>query len=79
MFSYHIEDRLTMCPAQVVVVRGVKDPIAPHKWAVAMTSMLTNGSLVEVPGAGHVVQFSQAKKWQIYVPHCAKTNIKHQF
>jgi pimeloyl-ACP methyl ester carboxylesterase len=60
MLADHIEDHLPHCEAEVLVVRGELDRIAPHDWAAKLTRLLPHGSLAEVPHAPHIVQYQAA-------------------
>lgn len=53
-----IERKLPLVASPTVVVRGARDPIVPHEWAAEVTGLLPFGRLVEVPGAGHTVNYS---------------------
>jgi pimeloyl-ACP methyl ester carboxylesterase len=53
-----VEDKLPHVPTTTVVVRGGRDPIVPHTWATEVAALLPRGRLVEVPGAGHALNFS---------------------
>ena len=50
-----IEDRLPRLPVPVTVVRGTRDRLCPHDWAVRLAAAAPRGRLVEVPGAAHLV------------------------
>jgi 2-hydroxy-6-oxonona-2,4-dienedioate hydrolase len=53
-----IEESLSRVQAPALVVRGAHDAIAPRAWAAEVASMLPRGRLVEVPGAGHAVNYN---------------------
>ena len=38
----------------VVVVRGTRDRLCPHDWAVRLAAAAPQGRLVELPGAAHM-------------------------
>lgn len=59
MLEYDIEATLSRVTVPALVVRGTKDPIARHDWAVRLTDQLPAGRLVEVPGGPHVVMWSR--------------------
>jgi pimeloyl-ACP methyl ester carboxylesterase len=49
-----IEARLPAVRVPVTVVRGTRDRLCPHDWAVAVADAAPLGRLVEVPGAAHM-------------------------
>ncbi len=53
-----IEDKLPYVPVPTVVVRGSRDPLVPRAWATEVVGLLPQGTLSEVPGAGHTLNFS---------------------
>ena len=53
-----VEDKLAHLTGPAVVVRGTRDPIAPHAWAARVAAGLPDARLAEVPGAGHALNFS---------------------
>lgn len=57
-----IERKLTHLSTPTVVVRGTRDPIAPHDWAKRIAEALPNGRLAEVPGAGHALNHSAPRE-----------------
>jgi pimeloyl-ACP methyl ester carboxylesterase len=59
MLADHIEDDLPKCKADVLVVRGARDPIVSQDWA-EHAAKLAQGSYVEIAGAPHVVQHARA-------------------
>ncbi len=58
MLEYRTERRLPLVAAPVLVLRGERDPIAPHGWAVELARCAVDGRLVTIPGAAHVVQWT---------------------
>ncbi|MBG6238131.1 pimeloyl-ACP methyl ester carboxylesterase [Mycetocola sp. CAN_C7] len=56
MLGYRIEERILVVDVPVVVIRGARDPIAPHGWGARLATLSHDGRLVTVPGAAHVVQ-----------------------
>ena len=56
------EDRMGRCTAPVLVIRGGRDPIVPHRWAAELAERAPLGRFVEIPGAGHVVQEVAAER-----------------
>ncbi|MET0714070.1 MAG: alpha/beta fold hydrolase [Mycetocola sp.] len=61
MLGYRTEERLPLVSVPVLVLRGERDPIAPHGWSARLTETARDGRLVEVPGAAHVVQHTRAR------------------
>lgn len=55
-----IERKLPLVQAPAIVVRGSRDPIVPHGWAAEVSRLLPDARLVEVPGAGHTLNYSAA-------------------
>lgn len=53
-----IEERLPAIEAPAVVIRGSNDSLCPAAWALEAASLLPNGRLVTIAGAGHAVHFS---------------------
>jgi pimeloyl-ACP methyl ester carboxylesterase len=53
-----IERKLRLVKPRAIVVRGARDPIVPHAWAAEVADLLPQGQLVEVPDAGHTVNYS---------------------
>ncbi|MBB3086540.1 alpha/beta fold hydrolase [Geodermatophilus sabuli] len=49
-----IEARLRAVRIPVTVVRGTRDRLCPHDWAVAVAAAAPAGRLVELPGAAHM-------------------------
>jgi pimeloyl-ACP methyl ester carboxylesterase len=58
MLGYDLPAVLPRIAAPTLVVRGARDPIAPHPWAREVADLLPRSRFVEVPGAHHVVQFT---------------------
>ena len=54
----HIEEKLPRVRAPTLVVRGTRDPLVPHDWAARVTHLLPRGSLREIPGAPHTINYS---------------------
>ncbi len=53
-----IERKLPLVSSPAIVARGGRDPIVPHHWAAEAAELLPFGRLVEVPGAGHTLNYS---------------------
>jgi pimeloyl-ACP methyl ester carboxylesterase len=49
-----IDRRLTGLGIPVTVVRGTRDRLCPHDWAVTVAAAAPSGRLVELPGAAHM-------------------------
>jgi pimeloyl-ACP methyl ester carboxylesterase len=49
-----IDVRLRDVRVPVVVVRGTRDRLCPHDWAVRLAGAAPRGRLVELPGAAHM-------------------------
>lgn len=62
MMDDAIEERLPRIGVPTLVIRGANDPIARHEWAAHLTGLLPKGELLEIPDAGHVVQYRKAKE-----------------
>jgi pimeloyl-ACP methyl ester carboxylesterase len=60
MLGYDLRAVLPRVAAPTLVLRGARDPIAPHGWTEQVARLLVRSRLAEVPGAHHVVQFTHA-------------------
>jgi pimeloyl-ACP methyl ester carboxylesterase len=58
--SDHVEEKLPSIDAQVLVVRGSRDPLVPQRWGVTIEKCLRHGRLVVIPGGTHAVQYQSA-------------------
>ncbi|YCH15223.1 alpha/beta hydrolase [Arthrobacter sp. D1-17] len=58
MLGYPMEQRTREVTQPVLVLRGARDPIARRPWCEKLANQPRLGSLVEVPGCGHVAQDS---------------------
>lgn len=56
--SYPLEERLQTVDHPVLIVRGARDPVARPLWCRRLTSIAKNGTLLDIPGHNHGVQFS---------------------
>lgn len=56
MMAYPTEQRLAGIDVPVLVLRGDRDQVAGPKWSRQLSEAVPEGSFVEIPGAGHVVQ-----------------------
>lgn len=59
MLADRIEEAIIRCHVPGLVVRGTRDPIAPHGWAVDLVRLAPDAGLVEIPGAPHAVQYNR--------------------
>ncbi|MDQ1608764.1 MAG: hypothetical protein QOE16_1496 [Microbacteriaceae bacterium] len=59
MLAYRLEDDLPAIDVPVVVVRGVRDPIAGRGWVAALAALGRNASAIEVPGSRHLVMHAR--------------------
>ncbi|WP_315093859.1 alpha/beta fold hydrolase [uncultured Cellulomonas sp.] len=60
MFRYPTLESVGRVRCPVLVVRGVDDPVARHRWAARLARAAVDGHLLEVAGARHVVQQRRA-------------------
>ncbi|GIF01299.1 hypothetical protein Ari01nite_87630 [Paractinoplanes rishiriensis] len=51
--GHHIERRLPLVTAPIMILRGQHDPIAPPEWAARAASLARTGDTADVPGAAH--------------------------
>jgi pimeloyl-ACP methyl ester carboxylesterase len=58
MLADPVERKLRQVPVPAVVVRGGRDRVVPREWAEEVAAGLPQGRLAEVPGVGHVVNWS---------------------
>lgn len=58
MLDYPTEEAAVRLTVPLLVVRGDRDPVAPHDWADQLARLAPDGRLVEVPGA-HTVTFTR--------------------
>jgi len=56
MMEYPLESRIQGVGQPALVMRGSRDPVAPHPWCERLAGQAPQGSLVEIPGQGHVFQ-----------------------
>lgn len=57
MLHDRIEDRLARVRARTLVMRGQHDVIVPRRWTEALTTMLPDARMREVPDIGHVCMY----------------------
>lgn len=58
MIAYPIEERMPLLTVPVLVLRGGNDPVAGLAWCRRLRDAASDGSLVQVPGHRHVVQYT---------------------
>jgi pimeloyl-ACP methyl ester carboxylesterase len=58
MLRHPVELALPHVQVPTLVVRGERDRIVPHDWAVEVANLLPHGRLVEVDGAPHAVNYA---------------------
>jgi 2-hydroxy-6-oxonona-2,4-dienedioate hydrolase len=51
--DHHIEERIPLVSAPVLVIRGERDAVVPRQWARALAAAAPQGRFVEVRGAAH--------------------------
>jgi len=56
MMGYPTEQKIPGVSAPVLVVRGANDPVATSDWCRRLAAHAAQGQLLEIEGAGHVVQ-----------------------
>jgi pimeloyl-ACP methyl ester carboxylesterase len=56
MLGYRTRDAVAQLSCPVLVVRGVRDPVAPQQWVTDLAATAARGHAVAVPGAAHLVQ-----------------------
>jgi 2-hydroxy-6-oxonona-2,4-dienedioate hydrolase len=49
--EHHLEERIPLVTAPVLVVRGARDPVAPRRWVRELAAAAPKGDWREVPGA----------------------------
>lgn len=58
MMNYRTEERIRELGTPVMILRGAADPIATGEWCRILSRRAPAGTLAEVPGCGHVVQYT---------------------
>jgi pimeloyl-ACP methyl ester carboxylesterase len=58
MLRYPMVQVLPRVTVPTLVIRGERDPIAPRPWGQQVATLLPQGRLIEIPGAGHDAMFS---------------------
>jgi len=54
-----IEDKLPRIACPLLVVRGTRDPVVPHRWAEQVARLAPQGRLREMPDAPHTINYSR--------------------
>jgi pimeloyl-ACP methyl ester carboxylesterase len=62
MLEFHTDDALRDIRKPVLVVRGANDPIARREWCEHLAAVAADGRMLEIDGAGHVVQHAAADR-----------------
>ena len=57
LLQHRIEARLPAVQAPTLVVRGTRDPIVPLAWTCQAADLLSQGRLIEIPGAAHTIDY----------------------
>ena len=70
LLSDPIECKLPLVRSPAVVVRGERDPIVPRRWALEVTRLLPHGRFVEVPDAGHALNYSSPESLARIIHEC---------
>lgn len=60
MMTYPIEERLPLVTAELLVIRGVHDAVAPEAWIEMVCSLPAQAHWVEIPGAAHAVIYDHS-------------------
>ncbi|HYG83416.1 MAG TPA: alpha/beta hydrolase [Verrucomicrobiae bacterium] len=62
MIADRIEKTLDNVAIPTLIIRGDKDTVVSKAWMQYLASRLKHAEIVEIPGAGHVVQFTKPKQ-----------------
>jgi pimeloyl-ACP methyl ester carboxylesterase len=60
MMDYPTEERIASVTTPVLVLRGANDPVASADWCRRLAARAERADVVEIQGAGHVVQHNRA-------------------
>jgi 2-hydroxy-6-oxonona-2,4-dienedioate hydrolase len=60
--DHHIEERIPLVSAPVLVVRGERDAVVPRRWARGLAAAAPQGRFVEVPGAAHAAHHGRPRR-----------------
>ncbi len=64
-----IETKLPQIRVRTLVVRGDRDPVVPQEWAEQVTQLIPNSELCVIPGAAHILNYSEPKKFSRVILH----------
>jgi pimeloyl-ACP methyl ester carboxylesterase len=59
MLGYRTEDAVARIADELLLVRGEKDPVCTQRWQDELTAHARHGWGAVVPGAGHVVMYTE--------------------
>lgn len=62
MMNDQIEENIKKIDADILIVRGTKDPIVPKAWIDYLSQQAACSAVIEIPSAAHVVQFTRSKE-----------------
>ncbi|MFD1712966.1 alpha/beta fold hydrolase [Amnibacterium flavum] len=62
MMTYDLARTLPLLHADVLIIRGERDPISRGPWARTMADLAPRSRLVEIPGGAHVVQYTHPEE-----------------
>jgi pimeloyl-ACP methyl ester carboxylesterase len=62
MIADHLEDSLRDCHLPILMIRGEFDKIAARRWVEYLSEQMEDGTVKELAGAPHVVQYSEARR-----------------
>jgi 2-hydroxy-6-oxonona-2,4-dienedioate hydrolase len=60
--DHHIEERVPLVAAPILVVRGERDVVVPRRWARTVAAAAPQGRFVEVPGAAHAAHHGRPRR-----------------
>jgi len=66
-FDEHIELRLPQMTMPTLIARGSEDAFAPQPWVEEAVRLLPHGELVTIPGAGHILNYSEPDKLTLII------------
>jgi pimeloyl-ACP methyl ester carboxylesterase len=73
MMSYPTEQLIAEVTAQILILRGSRDPVASRDWCRLLAQRAVAGEFREIPGYGHVVQHTGAGRVAEAIKHFART------
>lgn len=62
MLGYRTEEAVRRLAVPLLLLRGARDPVAPHGWVEQLRRLAARARLVEVEGAAHVVMYSRPEQ-----------------